>query len=226
MSRYQTWKDTWETLLPPAIEIVLGPISQTPPALTKREGESAGNVTSERMLELRTGRDFAKRALASFGIQDVELPVGLDRSPVWPEGVTGSITHVRSRRVGHCAVAVGLTAQFSSIGIDMEYEQDLPVEVWSTFLTLKELDQIRRLGERDQQEDVLCRWCVKESVVKAMDTRLDPLSIETEKTGICGEWRAVSEETNGAFNRLEWSAKSAKAEGLVMAAVAVRQLNP
>jgi hypothetical protein len=58
--------------------IILGTMSETSPALTKRESESAGYVASKRMLELKTGRHFAKQALAIFDIEGVELPVGLD----------------------------------------------------------------------------------------------------------------------------------------------------
>jgi 4'-phosphopantetheinyl transferase EntD len=198
------------------------------PALTKRESDSAGEVTSERMLELKAGRYFAKRAMARFGIKDVELPIGPDRAPVWPKGVTGSITHVRDRHFGYCAAAVGLTAQFSAVGIDMEYRRDLPPEVWSTFLTSNELGQIERLNERDKQENALCRWCVKESVVKAVRLGLDPLEIETEKTSIWGDWRIFARATGpaGALGQFGWSARSALADGFAMAIIALRQPDP
>jgi hypothetical protein len=221
---YRILKDAWRTLLPPGIEIILGSISETLPALTKRECESAGDVTSKRMLELKTGRHFAKQALAIFGIEGVELPVGLDRSPAWPEGVTGSITHTRGRFGGHCVVAVGLTAQFSCIGIDVERQRALPPEIWPTFLTSREFGEIEALHVGDRQESVLSRWCVKESVIKAARLRVDPLLIETEGTSIGGQWRAIRCDGDlfATPNTLEWSVRSTSANGFIMAAVAVR----
>jgi 4'-phosphopantetheinyl transferase EntD len=225
-SEDRTMKEAWRRLSPAGIEIAWGPITHMLPALTKRESESAGEVTTARTLELKAGRYFAKQALAGFGIKDVELPIGPDRSPVWPKGVTGSITHVRDRDFGYCAAAVGLTAQFSSVGIDMEYRRDLPLEVWQTFLTSNELDQIEKLNEGDQQENALCRWCVKESVIKALRLGLDPLAIQTETTNIRGNWRVFRLDTD-RFGSLGhgWSARSAQADGFVLAVVALRQLD-
>ena len=218
--------DAWSTLFTDHVEIVAGPISSAAPALTIEECKSAGTVTSERMLELRTGRQYAKQALSSLGINGVELPVLPDRSPAWPSGTTGSITHVRGRHGSHCAVAVGLAAKFSSIGIDIEYQHRVPPGTWPTFLTVRELRQMQILGESGRQKDVLCRWCVKESVIKAARMRLDPLAIETEKTGVNGQWRAFTSVGTqfGAAEEFGWSVKSVQAEGFVMAAVAVHQL--
>jgi hypothetical protein len=224
-TEHRTLKETWRTLLPPSIEIMLGPIDRTAPALTRGENESVGNVTSVRLLELKTGRHFAKQALAAFGINDVELPVGSDRSPAWPERTTGSISHARHCSGGYCVVAVGLTTQFESIGIDIEYQRALPPEIWSTFLTSREFRQVRALDVRDQGESALSRWCVKECVIKAARRQLDPLTIETEGTSISGQWRAFVCDAKliAPPNKLEWSVKSAQASGFVMAAAVVRR---
>jgi hypothetical protein len=212
----QILRGEWRNLLPGKVVIVAGPISDSTPDLTDGESRSVGTVASARMLELRTGRHYAKEALSLLGIKAVELPVLPDRSPAWPGGTTGSITHVRGLHEGHCAVAVGLTAQFGSIGIDIEYQRTVPPETWPTFLTARELDQIQILRETGRQEDVLCRWCVKESVIKAACMRLDPLAIETEKSGVDGHWYAF-----GTAVEFRWPVKSSQAEGFVMAAVAV-----
>lgn len=221
-------REAWKVLLPENVKIVAGPISRAAPALTIRECKSAGKVASERMLELRTGRQYAKQALSSLGIKGVELPVLPNRSPAWPPGTTGSITHVRGSYEGHCAVAVGLTAQFSSIGVDIEYRHAVLPEIWPTFLTVRELAHMKILDDAGRQEDVLHRWCVKEAVIKACRIPLDPLAIETGKTDISGQWRAFPSVAApfGTAEDLRWSVKSAQAEGFVMAAVAVHRLWP
>ncbi len=220
-----TLQDAWRALLPDNVEIVGGPMSNAAPALTLAERESAGGVAPERMLELRTGRQYAKQALSSLGIRGIELPILPDRSPSWPDGITGSITHARGRHQSHCAVAVALTTQYSSIGIDIEYQQVVPPEIWPTFLTVREIGLLQIREGVLSQEDVLCRWCVKEAIIKAARTGLDPLTIETEKI-VDGKWSAYPAIGTrfGASSEFPWSVRTALAEGFAMAAVAVSRL--
>ena len=219
------WR-VWRALLPYDIQIVAGPLMCAAPPLSFRERISAGMVAPKRMAELETGRFYAKQALSLLGFNNVELPVTEDRSPAWPSGTTGSITHIRRREAeGYCAVAVGRDDQFRAIGIDVEYLVALPRKTWSTFLTPRELDQVSGLGCGDQAADVLVRWCVKESVIKASRIGLDPLAIEAERTVAGGQWRLAACR-DGRFGTAEgngWHVQSAQAGGLVLAATAVRQ---
>jgi hypothetical protein len=98
-------------------------------------------------------------------------------------------------------------------------------EVWPTFLTKRELSGIYALAESRRREEALCRWCVKEAVVKAARVQLDALSIETEKAGVDGQWSIFS-SGGTSFSTLghpPWSARSAQVEGLILAAIAARQ---
>lgn len=217
---------TWKSLLPPNVKIVGGAIDGSAPALTGGELGSVGQVAYGRMLELRTGRHYARQALSLLGIQDVEVPVRPDRSPGWPNGTTGSITHVRGRCGGYCAVAVGLISEFASIGLDVEYQDtELPPEVWPTFLTERELGQIYVLAENRRREEALCRWCIKEAVVKAARAPLDAFSIETERTAVDGQWNVLSSGSTGVstLGTPPWLARSAQVEGLILAAIAARR---
>ena len=183
------WR-AWKALLPDDIQIVAGPLMTTAPPLTFKECNSAGAVAPQRMSELMTGRYYAKQALSLLGFDDVELPINEDRSPAWPSGTTGSITHIRRAETeGYCAVAVGRSDQFRAIGIDVEYGVALPREIWATFLTPRELNQVLALDRIDQPANALIRWCVKECAIKAFWTGLDPLTIDAEKTD--GPWRVA-----------------------------------
>ena len=97
------------------------------------------------MAELEAGRAYAKRALAMIGIENVDLPVGPDRAPRWPEGVVGSLTHVRGLNGSHVAAAVGWARDIRGLGIDVEYTMAPAPDVWKTILTKRELDQISAL---------------------------------------------------------------------------------
>src|SRR5271165_6795043 len=86
--------------------------------LTARERASLGAADADRVREFESGRAYAKRALAMLGIDDVDLPIGPDRSPVWPIGVVGSISHVRCGRYGmYAAAAVARTEVALAVGI-------------------------------------------------------------------------------------------------------------
>ena len=54
--------------------------------LTARERESLGPADAERVREFESGRAYAKRALATLGMHNVDLPIGPNRAPVWPTG--------------------------------------------------------------------------------------------------------------------------------------------
>ncbi|WP_172387095.1 4'-phosphopantetheinyl transferase [Streptomyces sp. MNP-20] len=75
--------------------------------------------------EFLAGRACAHRALAALGIPDAaRRPVlrGPAREPLWPAGVTGSITH----RGGYCAAAVAWRHTHAALGIDAELARALP----------------------------------------------------------------------------------------------------
>ena len=70
----------------------------------------------KRVAEYAAGRRCARAALAQLGVAACALPSRSDRTPQWPEGYTGSISHTATRCV---AVAVRLDT-VASVGIDVE----------------------------------------------------------------------------------------------------------
>jgi 4'-phosphopantetheinyl transferase EntD len=213
----QTLSGAWKSLLPSSVSVVSGPIRRDAPSLTALERSTAGCVNRDRMLELTTGRDYAKRALSELGYDNVQLPIGTDRSPVWPSDVIGSITHAKSSTKSHCAAAVGRLTDLNSIGIDVEPDTLLLPDVWTIILTAHELTQISALAATDRNAEVLRRWCVKEAMAKASRSNLDPSQIETEKVH-SSAWDFI-----GTTDRFRWVARTAQAEGFVLAAVTIPQ---
>jgi 4'-phosphopantetheinyl transferase EntD len=214
--------NAWRSLLPPTIKVVAGPIRSDVPPLTPLERSSAGSVGSARLRELMTGRHYAKRALSMFGLNDVQLPIGPDRSPVWPSAAVGSITHAQNSTKAHCAVAIGLATDFSSIGIDIELDIAVPPHVWTTFLTPRELRQINSLDETSREADILNRWCVKEAIAKADRALPDPIQIETKIDGKKSPWLdRCRTDYVGIVESCRWVVRTVRVAGFVLAAVAV-----
>ncbi len=85
-------------------------------------GESLPGAVPRRLREFAAGRSAARLAMG----RALPVPIGADRAPVWPAGVSGSITHA-----GDWALAVVGTGP---VGIDLEPDADLPGEVFDTVL--------------------------------------------------------------------------------------------
>ena len=79
--------------------------------------ESLASAVTKRKAEFVAGRVCAARALRMAGCAGPsELLVSPDRTPVWPEGFVGSITHTK----GFVSAAVASGADMRSVGIDSE----------------------------------------------------------------------------------------------------------
>ncbi len=70
----------------------------------------------KRQAEFIAGRTLASVALKKLGFPETLIPIGKHRSPVWPKGIVGSISHNASFAVA-CAK---LTEDNSAMGIDIE----------------------------------------------------------------------------------------------------------
>jgi 4'-phosphopantetheinyl transferase EntD len=93
------------------------------------------SAVPRRQAEFATARVCARAALSRLGIQPAPLVPGRDRSPRWPTGVVGSISHAD----GLCAVAVARGSDVESIGIDVETSSPLEAELERVICTPNEL---------------------------------------------------------------------------------------
>ena len=84
--------------------------------LFPEERRYATGWAPSRQREFAAARVAARRALARLGVEAGALVPHADRSPRWPDGVVGSITHTRDL----CLVAVARRGRLASVGIDVE----------------------------------------------------------------------------------------------------------
>jgi 4'-phosphopantetheinyl transferase EntD len=117
---------------------------------------------TERRAEVLTGRTLARAALAEIG--GPEGPIGrrTDRSPDWPEGFGGSISHAG----GWCLVVVAALPAGWGIGIDVEDDRPLPAEVAARVLLPAE--RTRLAGGTPIRGETVA-FSAKESVFKAVN---------------------------------------------------------
>ncbi len=104
-------------------------------ALRSEEAPYVARAVPKRVAEFATGRACARRGLAELAIVDFPLRVGADREPLWPVGITGSITHT----AGFCGAVVAKTTAVRSIGIDAELASAVHRRLWRHIATAAEL---------------------------------------------------------------------------------------
>jgi 4'-phosphopantetheinyl transferase EntD len=106
------------------------------------EHDHLAKARRPRVLEFRAGRCAARRALEALGVSPSFIGRHPDRSPIWPPGIVGSITHVGRDGVGWAAAAVARDEDFSSIGVDAESATPLEPALWRRILTAGELERL------------------------------------------------------------------------------------
>ena len=125
---------------------------------------SVKNAGIRRKAEFLAGRYACKMALGAFGIFDIEIGIGHHRRPLWPDGLTGSISHID--QVAMCALAKD--SDIHSIGIDMEnlILAELMEEIATLVFSKSELDYLHKL-KMPVTHAATIAFSAKESLFKA-----------------------------------------------------------
>lgn len=110
--------------------------------LYPEERACVAQAVDKRRAEFGTARVVARRVLSRLGVGPLPLVPRADRSPTWPPGIVGSITHTG----GYCAVVAANDRTHLSLGVDAEQDKALAVELIQAICTPRER---ARLSERD-----------------------------------------------------------------------------
>ena len=90
------------------------------PETRSRLPQSLQHATQKRQREFLAGRWCAEQALLRLGAASTYVAMAEDRTPIWPDGVVGSITHTGD----FAAAAVAWAADIAGLGIDSEQVVD------------------------------------------------------------------------------------------------------
>lgn len=134
----------------------------TPYGLTKAEATYVCKAVSKRQNEFAAGRRAARRALAAIGWTGAEIRVRSDRSPLWPAGTIGSITHAGNLAV----VVVGPAIKIEALGIDIEAEAALSPDLWDLVLTTRERQWVELQTPRERVRWATTIFSAKEAFYK------------------------------------------------------------
>lgn len=169
-----------------------------------------------RRAEFGTARVCARRALAALGLPPVSLAPRADRSPQWPAGVTGTISHTRDC----CAVAVAKSPPVRALGLDIEVVRPLEPGVDAMILTQRELAFVRAAPRERRDELVILLFSAKEAYYKCQypltETFLGFHDVEVEMSPDESSFQA---SVRGAVSAPALVGKVAKGDRLVMCGV-------
>jgi len=118
-----------------------------------------------RRAEYATGRACAHAALAALDASGATAIQRDERgAPIWPDGVTGSISHTE----GFCAaVAAQTSPTLASIGLDIERIDRVGERVRRRILTASELAAVEAMPAAEAQRRTAMTFAAKEAFYKA-----------------------------------------------------------
>ncbi len=140
------------------------PASWTDQTLLPAEAVALGRDTvAKRRREFAAGRTCARRALAALDVYDIAILRGTKGEPLWPPGIVGSITHCAD----HCGAAVARRQDVVSIGIDVEFNQELPANIEEIVCTASERHLVNSAPYEEGIHWPTVTFSAKESLYKA-----------------------------------------------------------
>jgi 4'-phosphopantetheinyl transferase EntD len=212
---YPMWTGTELTeamlaMAPPGMACAVHATGCDAEPLWPAELSAAGLMSAKRLREYSAGRQCAREALAHLGHAPVALPVGPGRAPLWPAGITGSISHTDEIAIA----VVARQAQLRSLGIDVESAEPLDPDLRERVCRGEELAALAAAGLEPGAGAKLV-FSAKESLYKCLwpltgvflefhdiSIRMDPVRsrftacsddprIAESLTMTCGRYRSV-----------------------------------
>lgn len=101
------------------------------------EAEHLRFAIARRHAEFAAGRAVARRAMAALGHPEQPVMTAADRSPIWPRGLTGSISHSETL----CVAAVSDGPVY--LGLDIEPDAELSEALVGTICSRAEIARVR-----------------------------------------------------------------------------------
>jgi len=117
----------------------------------------------KRRFEFVAGRRAARHALTELGLPPAPIAQAPDRTPIWPEGLTGSITHCDTL----CIAALVPKAHHRGLGLDIEPATPLAADLEAVVTTLSERRTLQALPAAQRLHIAKQIFCAKEALYKA-----------------------------------------------------------
>ncbi len=116
----------------------------------------------KRIADFAAGRLCARKALEQLGIAGFALVVNADRTPRWPPGIVGSISHT----TGYCCAVAAQQRDVRSIGIDAERVGRVTSDISRLIFTAREMALLASLNDVERTNAATIIFSAKEAFYK------------------------------------------------------------
>jgi len=130
-------------------------------ALLGVEKELSGKMAEKRLNEFVHGRYCARRAMQAASFPPVAIGKGEKREPLWPDNITGSITHTGP----FAAAAIAHSSDFAGLGLDIETAKPLEEKLFKAICLPEEI-ALFKPGSAGDEAKLL--FSIKESIYKCL----------------------------------------------------------
>lgn len=161
-SRHQRIETHLQACLGQNLSVVCTDVDGATETLWPEEAAAVAKAIPRRRREFAAGRAAAREAMHRLSVCSGAIPANPDRSPRWPAGIVGSISHTAEI----CLAVVGLRKLWSSIGIDIEPNQDIEESLWEIICAPDELRLVREQPPSKQAAFVARIFVAKEAFFK------------------------------------------------------------
>jgi 4'-phosphopantetheinyl transferase EntD len=133
------------------------------PFLFGAEASLVHGAMPHRIIEFSAGRSAARRAMQALGVHPSEVLQGEGGEPIWPAGLSGSISHSNLLAVS----LVAPSTAFESVGVDVDDGRPLGDAAAQTVASRRELRLLLSVGlARSDEEAQNFAFSIKEAVFK------------------------------------------------------------
>lgn len=185
----------------PRVYVLTSAVSDAANAsLSKKEATAVTKAVDKRRREFATARVLAREGLERFfDVRGFDLLNAEDRSPIWPRGIEGSISHSNTR-----AWVALVDATFGTIGIDGEGRDELKQDLWHLTLLDEEVAHLETLDASIRGRRALTLFSAKEALHKAQYPRsgafMGYMALRVE-FGEAGLLRCTFQQAVGPFSK-------------------------
>lgn len=115
-----------------------------------------------RQTDFLYGRAAAREAIHTLGRSDTFVGTHSDGTPVWPQGIVGSISH----STGVCMAVVAQASDYNAIGVDIERIDRVETDLWPHICTEEERLWLEQMLPAEAQINASIIFCAKEAFFK------------------------------------------------------------
>ncbi len=151
-------------LFPAAVKTYCCQVQDHTENLHSEEVVIISKAIDKRRYEFSAGRLCARNALQQIGIDNCTLTQGENGEPIWPDQITGSISHSKK----WAAAAVSTTKDIMAIGFDIETVNRISSDILKRIITEKEKELLDKNDKQKAQEYAALIFSAKEAIYKAL----------------------------------------------------------